>query len=85
MWNLRTLAQFQGSEMWTQGQSKANFFGFCLVQIKINKRQVESKIPLCNPSDGKLLLRSSASYNKLLDRVAFRILSNIHDGALLQK
>ena len=48
-------------------------------------RQGESKIPLCNPSGGKLLLKPSSSYNKLLVRVAFRILSNIHDGALLGK
>ena len=41
--------------------------------------QGESKIPLRNPSGGQLLLRPSASYNKLLDRVAFRILSSIHE------
>ena len=29
-----------------------------------------SKIPLCNPNNGKFLLRTLASYNKLLDRVA---------------
>ena len=53
--------------------------------IKRIKKQGESKIPLCNPSDGKLLLRPSASYNKLFGRIALRILSNIQDGALLQK
>ena len=47
--------------------------------------QWESKITLCNPSGGKLLLRLSLSYNKLLGRIAFRILSNIHGGALLGK
>ena len=57
----------------------------CLVQIKRIKRQGESKIPLCNPSNRKLPLRPSASYNKLLDRVGFRTMSNIHDRALLQK
>ena len=35
----------------------------------------------CNPSGGEILLRASASYNKLLGRVAFRILPNIHSGA----
>ena len=35
--------------------------------------------------NGKLLLRPPASYNKLLDKVASRILSNIHDGALRRK
>ena len=49
------------------------------------KMQEGYKIPLRNPSGGKLLLRSSSSYNKLLGRVAFRILSNIHEGAPLQK
>ena len=37
------------------------------------------------PSGGKLLLGPSSSYNKLLGRVAFRILSNIHDGSLPRK
>ena len=45
----------------------------------------ESKIPLCKPSGGKLLLRPSLSSNELLHRVAFRLLSNIHDGAPLGK
>ena len=36
-------------------------------------------------SDGKFVLRPFSSYNKLLDRVAFRILSNIHDEAFLRK
>ena len=56
-----------------------------LVLIKIIKTQVESKILLCDPSVGKLLLRSSANCNNLLDRIAFRILPNIHDGAFLPK
>ena len=42
-------------------------------------------IPRCNPSGGKLLLRSSASYNKSLGRVALRNLSKIQDEAFLQK
>ena len=49
------------------------------------RRQRESKITLCNASGGKFLLRPSSSYNKLLGRIAFRILSNIHDGAFLGK
>ena len=61
---------------------------FCpavLVWIKIIKREGESKIPLCNPSGGKILLRASASYNKLLGRAAFRILPDFHDGVPLRK
>ena len=34
---------------------------------------------------GKHLGRFSSSYRKLLDRVAFKILSNINDGAPLEK
>ena len=53
------------------------------------RKQGEFEIPFYNPSGGKFLLRPSSSYNKLLGRVAFRILSNIplkiHDGALLRK
>ena len=40
-----------------------------------------SKILLYNSSGGKILLRASAGYNKLLGRLEFRILPNIHDGA----
>ena len=35
---------------------------------QVNRIQGESKIPLCNSSGGKLLLRPSSSYNKLLGR-----------------
>ena len=53
------------------------------------RRLGESTIPLCNSNGGKLLLRPSSSYHKLLGRVASRILSNIlskiHDGVLLRK
>ena len=42
---------------------------------------------MSNFSGGRLLLRLGSSYNKLLGRIAFRILknilSNIHDGAIL--
>ena len=50
-----------------------------------NTRQRKSKIALCYPSSIKLLLRPSLRYNKLLSRVAFKILSNIHDRTLLRK
>ena len=40
---------------------------------------------ILNTNGGKLLRRFSSSYRKLLDRVAFRILSNINDGAPLRK
>ena len=41
-----------------------------------SKRQGESKIPLYNPSGEKIIFRA-----KLLGRVAFKILPNIHDEA----
>ena len=66
-------------EMRTRGECKVSSCYFC----QRIRRQGESKITLCNPSGGKLFLRPSSSYNKLLDRIAFRILSNIHDGTLL--
>ena len=69
--------------MRTLVQSKISSFVFVL--IKIIRRLDESKIPLSNPSGGKLLLRPSASYSELLGRVVFRIPPNIHDGPLLQK
>ena len=50
-----------------------------LVWIKIIRSQDESKIPLCSTSDEKILLRAPASYNKLLGRVARRILPNMYD------
>ena len=40
------------------------------------RRQMESKIPLCNSIGGILHFRNSSSYNKLLDRVPFKTLSN---------
>ena len=59
-----------------RGQSKISsccFFG-------VNQEKGKSEIPFCSPSGGKLLLRRSSSYNNLLGKVVFRILSNIHDG-----
>ena len=50
-----------------------------LVWIKITKGQCEPKFFLCNPRSRKILLRASANYNKLLGRVAIRILPNIHN------
>ena len=67
----------------------ADGFFLFLMQTKKIRRQRESKIPFYKSSGGMLFLRPSWSYNKLLDRITFRILwnilSNIHDGALLQK
>ena len=51
--------------------------------IKRIRRQRKYKIS--NTNGGKLLLRFSSSYKKLLDRFAFRNLSNINDGVLLRK
>ena len=85
---MRTLAQFQVSEMKMRGQSKVSSFAWFCVWCKLRKlrgRFKDSKIPLCNPRAGKNLLRPSASSNKLLEKVASKILPNIQDGALLQK
>ena len=63
-------------------------FYLVVIEFGVNQENQEaggSKIPLCNTSGGELLLRPSLSYNKLLGRVAFRILSSIYDGALLRK
>ena len=72
-------------EMRTQGDSKISS---CCFRVSFKSRELGGrwgcKIPLCNPS-GRMFLRTSLSYNNLLGRVAFKILSNIHDGALLQK
>ena len=44
-----------------------------------SKYSGDSKIPSCKPSGGKLLLRSSSSYNKLLGRVAFKIQASAYE------
>ena len=54
------------------------------VLIKGIRSYGESKIPLHNPSGGKLLLRPPASSNELLGRVLFRTLSNIYDQVFLR-
>ena len=59
----------EGFKSFLSGLPSFHLLVFC-------RRKGESKVPLCNPSDGKLFLKP-ASYNKLLDRVAFRILSNV--------
>ena len=65
------------------GSVQEIIFWFC---VWSNSRELQSKvslkIPLFYPTDGNLLLKPSASYNKLLDGVAFGILLNIHDVAL---
>ena len=72
------------SRKWERRVNPRYYF-VVLVWIKIIRSQSKSKIPLCNPSGGKILLRASASYVKLLARVAFRTLPNIHDGAHSRK
>ena len=73
----------------TQGNKDASgvqgFIYLLLVLIKGTRRHSECKIPLPNPSGGKLLFRPSVSYNKLLSSGVSRTLSNIYDGAFLQK
>ena len=73
---------FLHKEMRRSDESPITSCFFC-VWCKSREKEVEFKIPLCNPSGGELLIRPSSSYNKLLGRVAFRILSNIHDGFFL--
>ena len=50
----------------TQGNEDAGvsprFLLVVLLWIKRIRRQIESKIPFCNPSGGKILLKASASY-----------------------
>ena len=53
----------------------SSVFPCCLVEINRIRRQDESKIPLCNPSGGNFFLRPSASCNKLMGRITFRIVS----------
>ena len=73
----------------TQGNEDAmgvqGFIFLLLMLIKGIRRYSECKIPLPNPSGGKLLLKLSVSYNKLLGSGVSRTLSNIYDGAFLQK
>ena len=73
----------QGNE--DVGSVEDFILSFLCESRELGGRQGESNIPLCNPSGGKILLRAPTSYNKVLDRVAFRILSNIHDGAPMRK
>ena len=60
------------------------FIFLLLMLIKGIRRYSECKIPLPNPSGGKLLLRLSVSYNKLLGSGVSRTLSSISDEAFLQ-
>ena len=68
------------SRKWGRGVSPT-FHIVALVWIKITKRQRDFKIPLRNPGGGKVLPKASASYAKLLGKVAFRVLPNIHGEA----
>ena len=79
------LHSFREEELGSEISPTFHFLVLCLVQIKRTRRQGKLKVRLCNSSDRKLLLRPSASCNKLLDRFVFGIMSHIHDGALLQK
>ena len=73
---------FKEMNVWSQ--PKISSCCLCVwCKSKELKRQGEYKIP--NTNGGKLLRRFSSSYRKLLETVAFRILSNINDGSPLQK
>ena len=73
----------------TQGNEDASgvqgFIVLLLVLIKGIRRYGECKIPLPNPSGGKLLFRPSVNYNILLGSGVSTTLSNIYDEAFLQK
>ena len=52
----------------------------------VNKRlKKEGKYRIPNTNGGKLLRKPSSSFEKLLDRVTFSVLSNINGGAFLRK
>ena len=65
---------------------------FCCLRVWCKSKELGGKgeggwgeCKILNTNGGKLLRRFSSSYRKLLDRVAFSILSNINDGAPLRK
>ena len=71
-------------QMRTRGESKISS---CCFFVSCKSRELggrRSKIPSCNPS-GEKFLRPTSSYNRFLGRVAFKILSTIHNGALSWK
>ena len=78
-----------------QGCSRTIWFSFLVLLKEMRTRSqfkilsfcfwCKSEICLRNHSGGKLLLKPFSSYNKLLDRILFRFLSNIHDGVLPRK
>ena len=49
MWDLSTLAQFQGSEIKTQGQSKISFFGFVWCKLRELGGRVSPRFPCVIP------------------------------------
>ena len=72
-------------EMKTHGESKISSSCFCVwCKSKELGGWGSPGLPCLNQV-GKSFVRPTSNYNKLLGRVAFRILSNIHDGALLRK
>ena len=78
---------FKEMSMW--GKPKISF---CCLCVWCKSKELGGKggggwgeYKILNTNGGKLLRRFSSSYRKLLDRVAFRILSNINDGAPLRK
>ena len=71
------------SGKWNEGMSSVQdfIFWFC---VWCKSRELRGRVSPRFPNHWKLLLRPSASYNELLDKIASRILSNIHDGSLLR-
>ena len=72
-------------DMRARGQSKISLFCVWCKSRELGGRVSPRFSCITTASGEKLLLGPSARYNKLLERFAFRILSNIHDGVLLQK
>ena len=78
-------------EIRTRGDFKISFSCFCVSYKSrelggrwVGRGRGSPRFSCLTPAV-ESFLRSTSSYNKLLGRVAFKILSNIHDGALLRK
>ena len=73
---------FKKMTMWSQPKISS-----CCLCVWYKSKELGGKggYKIPNTNGGKLLRRFSFTYGKLLETVAFRILSNINDGGPLQK
>ena len=76
---IRPANEFSFKEMRTWGQFKISF---CCLSVRCKSGEMGGRESPRFTNGGELLCRPSR-YSKLLDRVAFRIPSNIDDGAPL--